>query len=336
MNLLKSLTLAGSLGLATLAQAQTPVTLTGTVAGVNTGKVYLQRFHNKMFFTVEAVPVKDGKFQIQRKLKLPEVYALTLDTTRGNQFLFLDASDTQVAIQLDSAQYYRNTKITGSQGQDLLASFRQGKEGEIQAFISKHPTSIVPTYILYREYSYRLTPDEIEKNVALLDASLQKTPYVQTLKQLVTTLRSVQVGEKAKDFQANTPDGKPLRLSSLYGKSYVLIDFWAAWCGPCRRENPNLVKTYNQYKDQGFTILGVSLDKTKEAWLKAIEKDQLTWPQVSDLAYWNSAPAQLYGVRAIPSNVLLDAEGRIVARNLRGEELAAKLEDLYRKSAANK
>ena len=313
--------------------AQTPVNISGTVAGINTGKVYLQRFHNKMFYTVEAVPVKDGKFQIQRKLQLPEVYGITVDTTRGNQFLFLDATDTKVTISLDSAARYQNTKVTGSKGQELLASFRQGQEGKIEDFIKKNPASIVPTYILYREYSYRLTPEEIEKNVALLDASLQKTPYVKTLKELVTTLRSVQVGEKAKDFQANTPEGKPLRLSSLYGKSYILVDFWAAWCGPCRHENPNLVKTY---KGQGFTILGVSLDHTKEAWLKAIAKDQLTWHQVSDLKYWNSEPAQLYGVRAIPSNVLLDAEGRIVARNLRGEELGAKLEDLYSKSAANK
>ncbi len=336
MNLLKTLTLVSGLGLASLTQAQTPVTISGTVAGVNTGNVYLQRFYNKMFFTVEAVPVKNGKFQIQRKLRLPEVYGLTVDTTRGNQFLFLDAADTQVTVSLDSAGYYRNTKVTGSKGQELLTDFRQGKEGKIEDFIRKHPASIVPTYILYREYSYRLTPEEIEKNVALLDASLQKTPYVQTLKELVSTLRSVQVGAKAKDFQASTPEGKPLRLSSLYGKSYILVDFWAAWCGPCRRENPNLVKTYEKYKEQGFTILGVSLDHSKEAWLKAIAKDQLTWPQVSDLKYWNSEPAQLYGVRAIPSNVLLDAEGRIVARNLRGEELGAKLEDLYSKSAANK
>ncbi|MDQ1090177.1 TlpA disulfide reductase family protein [Siphonobacter sp. SORGH_AS_1065] len=336
MNLLKSLTLVAGLGLTSLAQAQTPVNISGTVVGINTGKVYLQRFHNKMFYTVEAVPVKDGKFQIQRKLQLPEVYGITIDTTRGNQFLFLDATDTKVTISLDSAARYRNTKVTGSKGQELLASFRQGQEGKIEDFIKKNPASIVPTYILYREYSYRLTPEEIEKNVALLDASLQKTPYVKTLKELVTTLRSVQVGEKAKDFQANTPEGKPLRLSSLYGKSYILVDFWAAWCGPCRHENPNLVKTYEKYKGQGFTILGVSLDHTKEAWLKAIAKDQLTWHQVSDLKYWNSEPAQLYGVRAIPSNVLLDAEGRIVARNLRGEELGAKLEDLYSKSAANK
>src|SRR5690606_31430035 len=120
---------------------------------------------------------------------------------------------------------------------------------------------------------------------------------------------------------------QPVKLSDHKGK-YLLVDFWASWCGPCRRENPNLVKAWQKYKDKGFDVFGVSLDRKKENWVKAIKDDQLTWTQVSDLKFWNSEAAKLYGVRAIPSNVLLSPDGTIIAKNLTGEALHSKLEQL--------
>jgi peroxiredoxin len=141
---------------------------------------------------------------------------------------------------------------------------------------------------------------------------------------------NVTVGETAPEITLPTPEGNELSLSDLRGK-VVLIDFWASWCKPCRAENPNVVRVYNQYKDQGFEILGVSLDRSKEAWVQAIQQDNLTWKHVSDLQFWNSEAAQVYGVSSIPYTVLVDQEGNVIAERLRGGGLEAKLAEVFGK-----
>jgi thiol-disulfide isomerase/thioredoxin len=151
---------------------------------------------------------------------------------------------------------------------------------------------------------------------------------VASLQSEIDEVKAFMPGGVAPDFAQETPDGETLRLSELRGK-VVLVDFWASWCGPCRRENPNVVKLYERYAPQGFEILGVSLDRQKEKWLQAIEADGLGWKHVSDLKGWQNAVAQQYSVNSIPHTILLDAEGRIIARNLRGKALEDKLRELF-------
>jgi peroxiredoxin len=143
-------------------------------------------------------------------------------------------------------------------------------------------------------------------------------------------MRGIQIGDDAPEITLNSVQDKPVSLSSLRGK-VVLIDFWASWCGPCRQENPNVVKAYNRFKEKGFEIFSVSLDKDKTSWIKAIEKDGLLWPShVSDLKYWQSVAAQTYGVNGIPATFLLDKDGKIIGKNLRGEALEKKLEEVLK------
>jgi peroxiredoxin len=155
----------------------------------------------------------------------------------------------------------------------------------------------------------------------------QDVPGIDNLQTNLTRMKSRMVGGEAPDFAQNDPDGNPIQLSDLRGK-VVLLDFWASWCGPCRRENPNVVKLYEAYKDKGFEILGISLDKDKGRWLQAIEKDGLKWLHVSDLKGWKNEVGQLYGVSSIPHTVLLDAEGRIIAQKLRGPALEQKVAEI--------
>jgi peroxiredoxin len=308
---------------------QSSLEITGTVKGADSGMVYLRKFYNKMFFTIDSGKIVNGKFSFSKEVPVPEVYGITLDTTQYPFFLFLDKGEkVQVELFADSPD---SINVSGSAGNDLYKSYRNATgEVKIDSFIRKNPRSIVSAYLLYREYSYRLTPDEIESNMSLLDTSFRNTQYLNVLRELVTTLKRVEPGNKAIDFELPDTAGNNVKLSSQFGKT-LLLDFWASWCPPCRAENPNLVKLYNKYKDQNFTIFSVSLDKKKEDWMKGIHDDQLTWTHVSDLQFWNSSAAKLYGVRAIPSNVLIDKDGTILARNLMGEELEKKLEELTKK-----
>lgn len=311
------------------ASAQQPATLrlSGTVKGGD-GKVFLLKYIDRYYDLVDSAEVKaDGSFDFSNQVVLPEIYGLSVRKTDTPLLVFLDEGDIRVTLNAENPGY-RGSAVTGSATQDLYDAFHRERGSDLTAFISEHPKSIVPLYVLYREYVSRLSSDEIVKNLSLVDESLQQTNYAKILRDVLKTRETIDVGQLAPDFRVDDVDGRHVSLKDFTGKGYLLIDFWASWCGPCRRENPNVVKTYHEWKDKGFDVLAISLDKTRDAWLKGIEQDKLPYHHVSELRYWDSDIARLYGIRAIPSNVLVDKNGVIVAKNLRGEELGKALEAL--------
>jgi peroxiredoxin len=197
---------------------------------------------------------------------------------------------------------------------------------QMKNFVTENQTPFVSLRVLEE-----LDPEsELEFFETTLQKLAVKYPTVSFIKDMQSTIEGMKntaVGSNAPDIQLTNPEGQLVSLSSLKGK-IVLIDFWASWCGPCRKENPNVVKMYEKYKGRGFEIYGVSLDKDKQAWLDAIEKDGLKWIHVSDLKFWQSDAAKLYNVSAIPMTVLLDKEGKIIAKNLRGKALEDKLNEV--------
>jgi peroxiredoxin len=168
----------------------------------------------------------------------------------------------------------------------------------------------------------------IDALITKLNEDYPGNSAIMQMKQQLDELRALSIGQVAPDIQLPDPNGTVTKLSDLRGK-YVLIDFWAAWCKPCRQENPNVVRLYSQYKSKGFEVFGVSLDRTREDWVKAIADDKLTWTHVSDLMYFNSAAAELYQIQAIPATYLIDPDGKIIGKDLRGPSLEAKLAELF-------
>lgn len=199
-------------------------------------------------------------------------------------------------------------------------------------FIRQHPHSRISIKVLNDVIGH--LPEDIKSYAKLyegLDQEVRESKEGKKTKKTIDHFLTVAIGAQAPTFEAPDTIGNPVKLSD-YGGKYVLLDFWASWCGPCREENPNLVKAYHEFKDKNFDILSVSLDQQgkRDAWINAIHKDKLTWKQVSDLKYWQSEVAVLYCIRSIPQNFLINPDGKIVAVNLRGEALRLKLRELLK------
>jgi peroxiredoxin len=218
-------------------------------------------------------------------------------------------------------------------------SFNTTKE-EATKFCFKYADTVKsPSLALFTATSAPVTLEQLQKPLQNLAQRFPKNNSIigftnfakqqLSMQQQQTQGAKVSIGSMAPDITMNDVNDKPFSLSQLKGK-YVLVDFWASWCGPCRAENPNVVAAYNQFKDKNFTVLGVSLDQNKASWLKAIKDDNLTWQHISDLKYWSSAAVPLYGFNGIPYNVLVDPEGKVIATELRGAALMAKLSEVLK------
>ncbi len=249
----------------------------------------------------------------------------------------------QLKPLIAQAQKLRAEESGASPSQQNTAEFQnamQAKHKELQVaekatlklFILANPDSYLSLLALNSVGGPSPDPAELDPLYDSLSQRLKDTETAKVFKKSLDVLRNTAIGVMAPDFSQNDVNGAPVKLSSFRGK-YVLLDFWASWCGPCRQENPNVVKVYNKYKDKNFTILSVSLDKAdgRNAWIEAIKNDGLTWTQVSDLKFWNNQVAALYAITSIPANFLIDPNGKIIARDLRGDDLETKLGEVLGK-----
>ncbi|NQX40057.1 Peroxiredoxin [Pedobacter steynii] len=239
----------------------------------------------------------------------------------------LDKEQKQLYARYEKAENAKDTTAIAGIEKEFSKIYK-ASDALNKAFIRKHPKSYV-SLINIKDLGMSTEYAELAALYQSLDASLKSSPGGKKMEATLTVLQKGSNGQAMLDFTQNDMDGKPVRFSSFKGK-YVLVDFWASWCGPCRGENPNVLKAYNDFKDKGFTVLGVSLDDSGDKWKKAVQEDKMPWTQVSDLKGWKNEVSTYYGIQGIPSNYLVDPNGVIIARNLRGEALQEKLKELMK------
>jgi peroxiredoxin len=283
-----------------------------------------------------------GKFTLSGKVQVPDYKAMMINKKPPYITFFLDNSITSLKGSSDNLEA---AVLSGSKANDEFMQYQSiVKEYDelvakkmavdpsvinkattgLEKFVGKNPGSYVAPLAIYKLNQISSNEEQLQQLFETLTPEVKAGPIGSYLAQQVGELQKSPMGKLMPDFSQADPDGKMISLSSFRGK-YVLIDFWASWCGPCRMENPNVVNAFNRYKDKNFTVFGVSLDRDKQKWLDAIAKDGLTWPNVSDLKGWQNEVAQKFGISSIPQNFLLDPQGKVIGKNLRGEALESKL-----------
>lgn len=327
--------------------------ITGDIVGI-TGKVYLTVYEGKQPVRIDSTEAVNGAFTFNGNLALPMFAAIetpeatvknffvenspisitgSMEDVRGINVIGSLTNDTYSNYQtrFDSIQKaVRNDSLAKADPQLMDAKMNDVAAQRLQ-FVKENPTSIAAAYILYRELSYTMDFEQLQAAVGGFDPSVNESVYIKLVGSMAEALQKTAVGQQYTDFSTPDKDGNMVALSSVVGPGkYVLLDFWASWCPPCRAEAPFLVEAYKQYAPKGFEIFAVSLDKTKEDWLKGISDMKLDWKHVSELQFWTNKGIDIYGVRSIPSSVLIGPDGVIIARNLRGEELKSKLAELIK------
>lgn len=307
--------------------------------GVYNGmRAYIKQTDSKgRQIAIDTAIVMNEAFSFTGKVNSPSLNSLTIDGVKQVLPLVLEEGITTINLDKDNI---RASQITGSENNELLIKYVSEYNSSSKTgfdFIKDYPNSKVSLLILESMIAGRnQNIDKIKESYNLLKPTISNSDKNKLIGQKIENFikineakANVNIGKIAPDFSAPTPDGKILSLNDIKGKA-TIIDFWASWCRPCRVENPNVVKVYEKYHDKGLEIISVSLDKKgqKSRWLKAIEDDNLQWHHVSNLKYWNEPVARMYNVSSIPATFILDAEGKIVAKKLRGKALEDKIAEM--------
>ncbi|PJJ76284.1 peroxiredoxin [Thermoflavifilum aggregans] len=360
--MMKKLLLLTSLwmGWIQISHAQSYCYINGQLTHADDQTVYL--FSDTSNTPVDSARIAEGQFHFKVRVDSTALYGLFISGQRSPLITLLSPG-AQLTVTGDAARFQEvrvkgspeadamqaymdafrplgarasalNEQIQRVQATDDTSGIAQLREEVNQfnsdvvktglAFIHSHPGNIASVLILMNELRERMPATELQKAFQTLNPSVQQSRYGRAAADYLQGALLTAEGAIAPDFTLPDTNGVPVKLSSFRGK-YVLVDFWASWCGPCRMESPYVVQAYEQFKNKNFTILGVSLDYDRDRWIKAIHDDHLSWTQVSDLKYWQNEVAVKYHVQSIPANLLLDPQGRIIAKNLRGEELAETL-----------
>lgn len=334
--------------------------LNGNVKGSKQNKVYLKKRDKGNWISIDSTIIKNEKFVFKGNVNLPEMYFINIPDYKCLIPFFIENTEITFNIKADSINdfsvlgsktqkkyetysenlnnfdkklnnlysQYKNLKKNKNELllkniENLMDSLYNSKDKFTKDYIFKNNKTVISSYLAYIN-SYQFSLNELDSAINNFDKSLDSSVYVKLLNNRLNILKRVDINQPILNFSMNDENNNPVSTASFKGK-YLLIDFWASWCSPCRAENPNVVKAYNLFHKKGFEILGVSFDQNKEKWLKAIKDDKLNWKHVSDLKGWNNAVGKLYGVRSIPQNILINKEGIIIAKNLRGGDLINRL-----------
>ena len=345
------------------AQNAKPVgfSISGHISGLSERSDVFVTDANKPTDTIARSKVSGCAFILKGAIPEPNLYELNLGGPKKKTVLFIGNENVKIE---GSVEDLAKLKVTGSATEDDFMSFQQvfnpyfsrlnslsqlanSAEGtlkrdsigvlynstagiiesKIDSFIQQKRSSYVSPFVLIVTAQLTDDPLLLERRFLSLSPVVQETMYGKYLKEQIENGKIGAVGTVAIDFTQNDTAGNPVSLSSFKGK-YVLVDFWASWCRPCRMENPNVLAAYGKFKSKNFTVLGVSLDRERSPWIKAIQDDRLGWEQVSDLKFWNNEAAMKYRIQQIPQNFLIDPNGKIIAKNLRGPDLDSRLCEL--------
>ena len=328
------------------------------------GTVYLQKRVDGEWIKTDTAVFADNIANMTGVLDYPEMNYVYIESIKRSVPVFLDKGDIEVKVFKDD---YGATEVSGSPAQVQYDAFKdemgvyddemravykeyralkdsglmeqaeklslkldemyEKQQEFVKEYVYTHNSDLTTPFIV-NSNSYSWSVGELDSIVDNFEPALHASPEYKTLTDRIAVLKRVDIGQPLLDFAMKDTNDVDVKLSEVSKGKYMLVDFWASWCGPCRAENPNIVACYRDFHEKGFDVLGVSFDKDRGKWIEAIYADSLYWNHVSDLEYWNNAAGKMYGIRSIPSSILLDPDGIIIAKNLRGEELRAKLEEL--------